>query len=71
MHRQQGIPDVGIGSGSTIEGAIVDKNARIGHNVIIRPHPEVVEVVETETHVIRDGLVIVPKNAIVPDGMVI
>ena len=70
-NRRQGIPDVGIGSGSTIEGAIIDKNARIGQNVIIRPHPEVVEVVETETHVIRDGLVIVPKNAIVPDGMVI
>ena len=70
-NRQRGIPDVGIGSGSTIEGAIIDKNARIGQDVIIRPHPEVVEVVETETHVIRDGLVIVPKNAIVPDGMVI
>jgi hypothetical protein len=47
-NRQQGIPDVGIDSCSTIEGTMIDKNARIGHNVIIRPHPEVVEVVETE-----------------------
>lgn len=69
--RERGIPSVGIGSGSTIEGAIIDKNARIGKNVVIRPHPEVQEMVEEENYVIRDGLVIVPKNAMVPDGTVI
>jgi glucose-1-phosphate adenylyltransferase len=68
---ERGIPGVGIGSGSTIEGAIIDKNARIGRNVVIRPHPEVVEMVEEEYCVIRDGLVIVPKGAVVPDGTVI
>ncbi len=66
-----GRPDVGIGSNSTIEGAIVDKNARVGKNVVIRPHPEVIEMVEEENYIIRDGLVIVPKNAIIPDGTVI
>jgi glucose-1-phosphate adenylyltransferase len=68
---ERGIPGVGIGSGTTIEGAIIDKNARIGRNVVIRPHPEVVEMVEEENHVIRDGLVIVPKGAVVPDGTII
>jgi glucose-1-phosphate adenylyltransferase len=70
-NKQKGIPDVGIGPGSSIEGAIVDKNARIGHNVIIRPHPEVTEMIEQESYVIRDGIVIVPKNAIIPDGTII
>lgn len=70
-NRERGRPDVGIGSGSTIEGAIIDKNARIGHNVVIRPHPEVIEMVEEGNYVIRDGLVIVPKNGVIPDGTVI
>jgi glucose-1-phosphate adenylyltransferase len=70
-NREQGIPDVGIGSGSTIEGAIVDKNARIGQNVVIRPHPEIVEMVEEENYVIRDGIVIVPKNAVLSDGTIV
>jgi glucose-1-phosphate adenylyltransferase len=70
-NRERGRPDVGIGSGSTIEGAIIDKNARIGRNVVIRPHPEVIEMVEEENYVIRDGLVIVPKNAVISDGTVI
>ena len=70
-NQQQGIPDVGIGSGSTIEGAIIDKNTRIGQSVVIRPHPEVQEMIEEDNYVIRDGLVIIPKNVIVPDGTVI
>jgi len=70
-NRQKGLPDMGIGSGSNIEGAIIDKNARIGHNVVIRPHPEIIDMVEAEHHVIRDGIVIVPKNAIIPDGTII
>jgi glucose-1-phosphate adenylyltransferase len=70
-NRQSGRPDIGIGSGSTIEGAIIDKNARIGHNVVIRPHPRVTDMVEEENYVIRDGIVIVPKNAVIPDGTII
>ncbi len=71
VNREQGIPDVGIGSGTTVEGAIVDKNARIGKKVVIRPHLEVEEMVDERNYVIRDGLVIVPKNAVIPDGTVI
>lgn len=64
-------PDVGIGRGSGIEGAIIDKNARIGEGVIIRPHAPDEDMVETENYVVRDGIVVIPKNAVIPDGTVI
>jgi glucose-1-phosphate adenylyltransferase len=71
INPERGRPDVGIGSGSTIEGAIIDKNARIGKNVVIRARTDLNEMVDEEHYVIRDGLVIVPKGAIIPDGTVI
>jgi glucose-1-phosphate adenylyltransferase len=70
-NRTLGRPDVGVGRGSSIEGAIIDKNARIGEGVTIRAHDPDAEMVETENYVIRDGIVVVPKNAIIPDGAVI
>jgi glucose-1-phosphate adenylyltransferase len=70
-NRTLGRPDVGIGRGSSIEGAIIDKNARIGEGVTIRAHDPDAEMVETENYVIRDGIVVIPKNAIIADGAVI
>jgi glucose-1-phosphate adenylyltransferase len=70
-NRRQGVPDVGIGPGCRVEGAIIDKNARIGEGVIIRPHETETELVETEDYVIQDGIVVIPKNAVIPDGTVI
>jgi glucose-1-phosphate adenylyltransferase len=70
-NRRLGRPDVGIGRGSVVEGAIIDKNARIGEGVVIRPHTPDEETWETENYVIRDGVVVIPKNAIIPDGTVI
>lgn len=70
-NRALGRPDVGIGRGSSIEGAIVDKNARVGEDVTIRAHDPEGEMVETENYVIRDGIVVIPKNAVIPDGTVI
>jgi glucose-1-phosphate adenylyltransferase len=61
---------VGVGENSVIKGAIIDKNARIGHNVTIRYIPDRPDE-ETEHWVSRDGIIIVPKNASVPDGTVI
>lgn len=69
-NARQGRPDVGVGPGSVIEGAIIDKNARIGRRVIIRKLPDRPDE-EHDNWVARDGIVIVPKNAIIPDGMVI
>ncbi len=70
-NRALGRPDVGIGRGSSIEGAIVDKNARVGEDVTVRAHDPEGEMVETENYVIRDGIVVIPKNAVIPDGTVI
>jgi glucose-1-phosphate adenylyltransferase len=69
-NRAQGIPHVGIGAGSVIEHAIIDKNARIGENVRITNAAGLREA-EGEHCVIRDGIVVVPKNAIIPPETVI
>jgi len=70
-NRRRERPDVGIGRGCLIEGAIIDKNARIGEGVTIHPHDPSEEMIETDNYVIRDGIVVVPKNAVIPDGTVI
>jgi len=61
---------VGIGSKSVIENAIIDKNARIGRNVRIL-NKEGVKEKDGNGYYIREGIVIVPKNGVIPDGMVI
>jgi glucose-1-phosphate adenylyltransferase len=66
-----GIP-VGIGAGSTIRKAIVDKNARIGRNVQILNQDRVEEAErEQEGFYIRSGIVVVFKNASIPDNTII
>jgi glucose-1-phosphate adenylyltransferase len=65
-----GEPPVGIGAGTIIDGAIVDKNARIGRDVRIVNESRVQER-DTANHYIREGIVIIPKGAVLPDGMVI
>ena len=65
-----GRPPMGIGSGCVIDGAIIDKNARIGKGVIIRNIPDRPDS-ENEGWVARDGLIIVPKNGVIPDNTVI
>ncbi len=65
-----GRPHMGIGAGSLIEEAIVDKNARIGVNVTIRALPDRPDE-ERANWVAKDGIIIVSKNAIILDGTVI
>ena len=70
--RQSGNIHVGIGAGSTIRQAIVDKNAHIGRNVVIANKDRVEEADrEDEGFYIRSGVVVVLKNATIPDGTVI
>ncbi|MCS7248670.1 MAG: glucose-1-phosphate adenylyltransferase [Anaerolineales bacterium] len=64
-----GIP-LGIGDHSYIEGAIVDKNARIGERVTIRPFPRGYRE-EQENWVIEDGIVVIPKNTVIHPGTTI
>jgi glucose-1-phosphate adenylyltransferase len=64
-------PPLGVGPGTRIEGAIVDKNCRIGRDVQIVNQQGVDSTEETEYGLIRDGIVVVPKDATLPDGWTI
>jgi len=61
---------IGIGAGSQIEGAIIDKNARLGNGVVVQPFPRGTEL-DTDVWVVRDGIVVIPKDAVIPPGTVI
>ena len=69
-HEARGEPRMGIGANTRIENTIVDKNARIGNNVVISPAGKA-ENVDHPLYYIRDGIVIIPKNGVIPDGTVI
>jgi glucose-1-phosphate adenylyltransferase len=69
-HTPPDAPPIGVGKGSRITGAILDKNARIGEKVRIEPFPRGTEV-EEECWTIRDGIVVVPKNTVIPKGTMI
>jgi len=63
---------IGIGSGTTIRGAIIDKNARIGKNVSLVNKDRVEEANrEEDGFYIRNGIIVVLKNACIADGTVI
>ena len=69
-HQKAGKPPVGIGTGCRIENAIIDKNARVGNNVVISPVGKP-DNVDHPLYYIRDGIVVIPKGATIPDGTVI
>ena len=63
----EGIP-MGIGEGTVIEKAIVDKNVCIGKNVTIKLPPGFPSEGERGPLVVRDGIIVVPRNTVLPDG---
>ncbi len=67
-HQANGDPPLGVGEGSHIEGAIIDKNARIGRNVRIINQQGLENTEETPFGMIRDGIVVTAKNTSMPDG---
>jgi glucose-1-phosphate adenylyltransferase len=69
---KNGTPRIGIGEGSFIRRAIVDKNARIGSNVRLLNESGIENTDGAGgSYYIRDRIIIVPKNAVVPDGTVV
>jgi len=70
QYEAQGVPRIGIGRNTKIENAIIDKNARIGENCVISPAGKP-ENMDHGLFYIRDGIVIIPKNGIIPHGTVI
>ncbi|HSD67692.1 MAG TPA: sugar phosphate nucleotidyltransferase, partial [Vicinamibacteria bacterium] len=68
--QASGRPPVGIGGDSVLQRAIVDKNARVGRGVRITNEKGVQEA-DGDGYYIRDGIVIVPKGGVIPDGTVV
>jgi glucose-1-phosphate adenylyltransferase len=68
VHRANGNPPLGVGEGSHVEGAIIDKNCRIGRNTRIVNERGVDDTEETPYGMICDGIVVMAKNTAVPDG---
>jgi len=67
-----GLPRVGVGEGSIIKKAIIDKNARIGSNVRLLNEQGIQHADgDGGSFFVRDGIIIVPKNAVVKDGTVV
>ena len=70
LERRQGLPWIGIGENTIIRKAIIDKNVRIGSNVRILNEAGH-ENFDGENYYIREGIVAIPKGAVITDGTVI
>ena len=64
------IPKIGIGKKCTLKNVIIDKNVRIGNDVVIT-NKKKIQHQDSEFYCIRDGIVIIPKNTIVKSGTII
>jgi glucose-1-phosphate adenylyltransferase len=60
-------PAMGIGRNCVIDRAIIDKNARIADGVVITPEGKPPNL-DADNYFIRDGIVVIPKNAVIPAG---
>jgi glucose-1-phosphate adenylyltransferase len=65
--RSAGRPPIGIGDGAVIEGAIVDKNCHVGAGAQVIGNPQQQDRVVGENFEMLDGIVVLPKNAVLPD----
>jgi glucose-1-phosphate adenylyltransferase len=70
QNEAEGKPRIGIGRGTRIENAIIDKNSRIGDNCILSPAGKPADV-DHPLYYIRDGIVIIPKSGCIPHGTMI
>jgi glucose-1-phosphate adenylyltransferase len=68
--RRCDLPPLGVGDGAVLERVIADKNCRIGRGVRL-VNRRGVTADEGPNYVIRDGILIIPNGAVVPDGTVI
>ncbi len=70
-NAEKGIPNIGIGENTRIQRAIIDKNARIGKNCSIGYSPNKLEDGDHGIYYSADGIIIIRKNAVIPDGTII
>ena len=69
-YNEKGMPGMGIGDRCYIKNAIVDKNCRIGNDVRINGGTHL-ENTDHELYTVKDGIVVIKKGAVIPDGFVI
>ena len=66
-YDESGHIPIGIGENCDLEGAIIDKNVRMGQDVTIKPFPRGTEI-EREDYTVEDGIVVIPKRTVLPTG---
>jgi glucose-1-phosphate adenylyltransferase len=67
--HESGIP-LGIGKDCIIKQAIVDKNVRIGDEVVISPEGKPTDTI-TDLYWVRDGIIVIPRNTVIPSGTIL
>ncbi|HEX5471761.1 MAG TPA: glucose-1-phosphate adenylyltransferase [Lacipirellulaceae bacterium] len=67
-NRGAGRPPIGIGEGTVIENAIVDKNCHVGAGAHVVGNPDQVERIAGDNWEMLDGIIVVPKAAVLSDG---
>jgi glucose-1-phosphate adenylyltransferase len=68
VEKPRGTLPIGIGRNCHIEAAILDKNVRIGDNVVIRPFPLDSGDIDNQLYFVRDGVVVIAKDTEIPAG---
>ena len=67
---EKGIPPIGVGKNCRITNAIIDKSARIGDNVTLTPEGKA-DKEKGDGYFVRDGVIVILKGAIIPNGAII
>ena len=67
VEKPRGNLPIGIGKKCHIECAILDKNVRIGDDVVIKPFPRDQDI-DSELYFVRDGVVVIAKDTEIPSG---
>ncbi|HTX53476.1 MAG TPA: glucose-1-phosphate adenylyltransferase [Candidatus Baltobacteraceae bacterium] len=70
QNEAAGRPRIGIGQYTRVDHAVVDKNARIGDHCVLTPAGKPSEV-DHPFYYIRDGILIIPKDTVIPNGTII
>lgn len=69
-NAERSLPKLGIGDRCYIKNVIIDKNCRIGNDVRINGGPHLPDA-DHSLYVVKDGIVVLKKGAVLPDGFVI
>ena len=67
-NARAGRPNLGVGADSILDGVIADKNCAIGRKVRIQSHSGLEANCDVKGVYVRDGIIVVPKDCMLPDG---